>query len=114
MSINKLILDTLKPFNLPIKQDLYDDNETSYFIWNIADDRGGFDAENIVLTDIISIQVHLFVPISFNYLNLKKQIRQALTKGGFSYPQINIFVEEDTKLRHIVYSCEIATESEDL
>lgn len=114
MSINKLILSTLNPFNLPIKQDKYDGTETSYFVWNIADDRGYTSAEDEVLTDLVSIQVHLFVPITYNYLTIKKQIRQALKQSGFSYPQINIFVEDDTNLRHIVFSCEIATESEGL
>lgn len=114
MTINELVIDTLKPFNLPIEQDLYDEEEVPYIIWNIADDRGDFSAENMVLTDVISIQVSLFVPIDFNYLDLKKRIRQALKASGFSYPQINMFVEKDTKIRQIVYSCEIATESEDL
>lgn len=114
MSINKIVIESLNEFGYPIAQDIYTGSDDIYFVWNVADDRGVIFCDDVSVSDVISIQIHLYVPDSFNYLGIKKKIRKALIDNGFSYPQFNAFFDEETKKRHLVFSCEINLESESI
>ena len=62
-------------------------------------------------TVIASVQVHFYLPADENFLKVQKQIRTALFKRGFTYPEVTVIREENK--RHIIFECEIE-ETEEL
>lgn len=113
-SVNELVISALKQFDIPIALNNYDnkDNLDKYIVWNVSDDRGTYYADDIPLYDDVNIQVHLFINDNINYLQLKKQIRNALVNKGFDYPSVTILHESEEKLNHIVFECAICLKSE--
>lgn len=112
MNVNSLIINTLSPLVPDVVPNKYTGTATTYIVFNCEDDRGEVFADNMPITDVVYLMIHLFCPMSFNYHTLKKQIRSRLFKAGFSYPTIQIFYEEDTQMNHIVFQCEIEGNSE--
>lgn len=112
MNVNPLIISTLHPEGLPIMPGVYTGTADKYYTFNYADDRCEVFADNAPQIDVASIQVHLFVPLDYNYIALKKRTRARLLEAGFSYPSITELTEEDTKKRHIIFQCEIDGQSE--
>lgn len=120
MNVNKLILDTLKPLGHPVVFNIYEGEwidgkfvkKDIYITFNYEDERGELFADDEPITDIAYLQIHLFAPINFNFMSLKKQIRSRLFRAGFSYPTITTIYEEETKTNHLVYQCSIEGASE--
>lgn len=112
MNVNKLIIDTLKPFVADVVPTKYTGTNTTYIVFNYEDDRAKLFADDKPIIDVAYMQIHLFCPRTFNFQNLKKQVRSALFKAGFSYPSIQTFYEDDTETNHIVFQCEIEGQSE--
>ena len=109
MSINEIIINALSKFNLPIALNNYKnkDNLDMYLVWNVSDDRCTYYADNEPLFDTVSVQVHLFIKDNINYLQLKKDIRNSLCDSNFTYPSVTMLHEDEEKLNHIVFECEI-------
>lgn len=112
MNVNPIITNALEPEGLPVIPGRYTGTEDKYYSFNYEDDRGLVFADNDPQIDVASIQVHLFVPLDFNYIQLKKRTRARLFKAGFSYPYITEFIETDKKKIHIIFQCEIDGQSE--
>ena len=112
MNVNKLIIDTLKPLVPDVVPDVYTGTNKTYITFNYADDRAAIFADNEPQIDIASMQIHLFMPDTLNPMTLKKQIRSKLFRAGFSYPEITRVHEDDTKLNHIIFECDIEGEPE--
>lgn len=66
------------------------------------------DNDNPMYVDYV--QVHLFLPIDFNYFDLMKRISEDLKKAGFTAPDLMVELETDNKLQHLVFSCQIVEE----
>lgn len=117
MSINEIVISALSQLDLPIALNNYDnkDNLDKYIVWNVSNDSGYLHADDEPLYDNVSIQVHLFIKDNINYLQLKKDIRNALSNANFTYPDVTILHEIEEKLNHIVFECEtnIITEREE-
>lgn len=113
MTIHAKIIQALKPFGMPVKPDLYTGTEKRYIIFNYADDRAVLFADNAPLCVVAYMQIHLFIPLDEDYLNIKSRIRKALFDAGFTYPEVTEQIENDTKKRHIIFECEIEEESEE-
>ena len=45
-----------------------------------------------------------------NFIRIQKEIRQALFKKGFTYPETT--VRKEDKTRHIIFECEIEESEE--
>ncbi|RDU22760.1 hypothetical protein [Anaerosacchariphilus polymeriproducens] len=110
MNVNSLIINTLKPIVSAVYPNKYSGTEQTYITFNYADDRAVEFADDTPQIDKSNIQIHLFTPN--DYMELKKQIRLKLFQGGFSYPSITDLYEDDTKLNHIIFECEITGNSE--
>jgi len=110
MNVNQLIINTLSPLDIPIEPDVYTGDSDKWITFNYADDRGGLFADDGPTCDIVSMQIHLFTPLDFDYLNLKETIRSLLYIAGFSYAKISTIYEDDTKLRHTIFECEKESE----
>lgn len=112
--IRKVLLEAisesgLKANDYPIRELYYEGKSQQWFTWNIADQFGDWEEDGIVNFEKSSIQIHLFTDIKTPYEELKKNIKNCLVKNGFSYPEMQTFMEQDTLKKQIVFSCEIAT-----
>lgn len=107
MTVNQIIKKTLDPFGYPVKPDLYTGSAKKWFTFNEADNRAVIHANNAPLGDRVSVQIHFFLPLTENYLGERRRIRQVLLDAGFTYPVITMLTEDDTRIRHIIFECEI-------
>lgn len=112
MNVNPIIINALKSEGLPVVPGIYTGTADKYYTFNYEDDRGEIFADDTPQIDVVSIQVHLFVPLEFNYISIKKRTRSRLFGAGFSYPSITERDETDTKKKHIIFKCEIDGQSE--
>ena len=102
------IISAIAPFGYPYQPDIYTGEREKYFVYNYADQRGTLFADETV---IASLQLHFYLPADENFLKVQKQIRTALFKRGFTYPEVTVIREENK--RHIIFECEIE-ETEEL
>lgn len=107
MTINQTIKKALEPFGYPVKPDLYTGPEKKWITFNEADNRAVMHGNNRPLGDLVSMQIHFFLPLTENYLKERREIRKALLNAGFTYPVITMLTEDDTGYRHIIFECEI-------
>lgn len=105
------IISAITPFEYPYQPDIYTGESEKYFVYNYADQRGTLFADDEPETVIASVQVHFYLPADENFLEVQKQIRTALFKQGFTYPEVTVIREENK--RHIIFECEIE-ETEEL
>ncbi|MBQ3603948.1 MAG: hypothetical protein IJA02_08920 [Clostridia bacterium] len=81
MNINKLVIECLKPINMPVCPGNYTGKKNEYIVFNYAGERPVIFGDNIDLIDITSVQVHCFT--EQNPQKIKKRIRRCLRSGGF-------------------------------
>ena len=81
MSINKLVIDTLKPLGAPVAFQEYTGTETTYITFFEYNQRGDLFADNEEQTTIHSIQIDVFS--KSNYETLVEQVKQNLKAQGF-------------------------------
>jgi hypothetical protein len=108
--LNKKIIDAIKPYVPACVYEAYTGANTTYCTFNFAQDSVEVEADDEALIDNVPVYVHLYTPNDFR--TLKKQIRSALKKAGFTYPIVTCLYESDTKLNHIVFGCNILVASE--
>lgn len=108
--VNKTIITAITPYVPACVYGAYTGANTTYCYFIFPQDSVEIQGNNEAILDNVPVQVHLFTPN--NYLTLKKQIRTALKKAGFTYPQVTCLFESDTKLNHIIFECEIIVASE--
>lgn len=105
------IIAAIEPFGFPYAPDIYEGSEERFFVYNYADERASFYADNAPEAVKASVQVHLYIPAEENFIALKNQVRAALFSKGFTYPEVTVLREKDK--RHIVFECDIEEEMED-
>ena len=109
MTTFEKIVNAIKQFNLPHAPDVYTgDSPDGWFTYNYADDYGTNFADDAPQAVIVSVQVHLFLPLKKNFIATKNKVRNALFNQGFTFPDITVLTED--KWRHIVFSCDIIEE----
>ncbi|MBD7914559.1 hypothetical protein H9660_05325 [Clostridium sp. Sa3CUN1] len=109
MSINKLIIDTLRPLGLDVRYRVYSGSNSTYITFfelnNMDDDYS--DGENE--TEVHSLQIDLWS--KNDVTQLKKNIKQAL-KSKFEDVTYQDLYENDTKIFHIAFRCYFYEEKE--
>lgn len=105
MSVNEKIIKALKPLGITAKPDFAKGAEEEWCAFNFVDDRGGDFGDGKPGTTIVSVMIHYYMPADKNYRITKRNIRNALAKAGFSFPEVTVLREEE--VRHIVFECEI-------
>lgn len=108
MNTFEKIVQAIKKINYPYAPDTYEGDEKRFFTYNYATDKGAIWGDNEVEAVTASIQLHFFLPATDNFIRIKKEIRNALTEEGFTFPEITVLTEED--IRHIIFECEIEEE----
>ena len=104
------IIEAIKAFGYPYAPDIYKGKEDRYFTYNYVDERVAIYSDNEPDEETVSVQIHFFLPASENFIAEKSRIRRALFKHGFTYPEVTVLTENDTKIRHIIFECETETE----
>ncbi len=110
MTTFEKIIAAIEPFGFPHAPDVYRDKAPRWFTYNYADDYGTDFSDDNPGEVIVSVQVHLFLPIDDDFINLKNKVRRALFGQGFTFPEITVMTEDDEKLRHIIFECDIIEE----
>jgi len=113
MTVQRRIMESLEPMGYPIVPDIYEGTGQKYYTYNVADDRGLYFADDLPVSNRVSIQIHFFLPIKENYIRERNQTRQLLFQAGFTYPVITMTTETDTEKRHIIFECETEEEREE-
>lgn len=113
------IRNALTQFGYPMEVELYEGTEKRFFTYNYADDHGDDFGDDIPGTNLVSVQVHYFMPVIENnrkvsFQTIRKQIRTALFEAGFTYPEVTIRRDrtQDTNndMWHIIFECEYEEE----
>lgn len=116
MDVNKDIQALESITGLPVSPDIYIGNADKYIVYTYTDERPVFWGDDEVLADSVIIQVNLFTPPKFNYMELKHQIRDYLEKLG-EINEIDSWLETftaknnlETTTRHTTFSVTITKE----
>jgi hypothetical protein len=112
MTVHKKIIETLKPFGIPVRPDFSSDVKEEYFTFDIIDDRAEAFGDNEPIAVTAYLQIHYAAPVEKDYLELKKQVRKALMRAGFSYPEVTDATTRGDSVRHLVFECSIENEYE--
>lgn len=102
INVNKLIIDTLKEFNIPIRYRLYSGSETTYITFFEMNNFNEDYSDDKNETNVHSLQIDLWTKT--DPTELKNKIRKAL-KEAFYDVTINDFYESDTETYHIAFRC---------
>lgn len=105
------IIAAIKPFGFPYAPDIYEGSEERFFVYNYADERAVFYADDAPAAVKASMQIHLYLPEEDNFIALKNRVRSALHQQGFTYPKVTVLRE--AKKRHMVFECDIEEELEE-
>lgn len=98
MSINSLIIDTLKPLGIPVEFQTYDGEETTYITFFTYLEQGEDYSDDLEENTGYYIQIDLWS--EGNLSRLKKETVKLLTKNNFIKRTINDLYEPDTKMFH--------------
>ena len=113
MSALEAILVALSDFSYPKSPGRYEGKETKYFTYNYAADHGRDFGDDEPGCSLVTVQVHLFLPLKENFQTQKHLIRRNLFHEGFSWPEVTVLEEDDTKMRHLIFECDYIEELED-
>lgn len=110
MDINEIMIALCDGLGLPCAQDLYSGEEEKWVTFNYVDERPAQFSDNKARIECADIYVHLFTPLSFDYMELKRSLRDSLEENAFLVSSIQSYLEQDTSIRHTVFECEISQE----
>lgn len=105
------IVEAIRGFHYAYSPDTYKGAGEKYFTYNYADQRGTAFADDEPEAVIAYVQVHFFLPEKENFLKEQNQIRMALFRQGFTFPQVTVDVENQK--RHLIFECEIEEKMEE-
>jgi hypothetical protein len=100
MSLNSLILSTLKPLDVPVKYLKYKGSEPTYITFFEFNQSGAMYGDDQELKSRHSIQVDIFS--KGDYTNLTEQVKKNLIEKGFTRTMEIEFYETDTDKFHKV------------
>ena len=106
-SVQEQILAALKPFGIPIAENLYEGTATEFFSYNIALDSAADHGDNLPQAYVASIQVHYVCPWNEPYQDMKRLIRKALLFAGCTAPEVADMSDTKDRIRHLIFECEI-------
>lgn len=100
-STSDLIIEALKPLNLPVADSVYYGEENEYCTFSVYSERPELSADDEVLYELGYAYIHYFTKGNPN--TTKKQIKNFLRKAGFGVTNIESFFENDSGYYHIVF-----------
>ncbi len=116
MNVNKEIQELGNITGLPVSPDIYTGNAEKYIVYTYTDERPTFWGDDQTLADQATIQIALYTPTKFNYMELKHQIRDYLETLG-EINEISSWLEKFTTknnlektIRHTSFNVTITKE----
>lgn len=116
MNVNEEIQALESIAGLPVSPDIYTGNKEKYIVYTYEDERPVFWGDDEPMEYQVIIQVSLFTPPKFNYMELKHQIRDYLETLG-EINSINSWLDTFTAknnlevtIRHTTFSVTITKE----
>lgn len=110
MNLNPVLAKLEDVTGLPVEQDIYSGEEERYITFVYQLERPADYADNEPISDTCDVYVNLYVPIGYEYFELKDTIREYLEKTGF-HVEISSFLEtgkrSTERIRRIIYDCSI-------
>jgi hypothetical protein len=100
MSLNALIINTLKPLGVPVSFQTYPGNELTYITFFEFNQRSAVSADNEEKRTAHSIQVDIWSKT--DYTNLTKSVKAALVEVGFVRSMETEYYENETGYFHKV------------
>jgi len=80
-SLNKIIMDTLKPLNVPVASMRYNNTADTYIVFLTYNEAAEMNADDVEIITKYFIQVDVFS--SGNFINLVKEVEKRLKSAGF-------------------------------
>ena len=96
--IDKLIVDTLKPLEVPVSKFVYRGNDTTYITFNTYLQKSVLNADDVDKVEGYYIQVSIFSKDNYNLL--VKNMKDLLKVKGFIIIDEKEFYEKDTEYFH--------------
>ena len=100
MSINKLIIDTLKPLSVPVRFQTYEGKEETYITFFCYNEQGESFADDTEILTGFYMQVDIWS--KGNVEKLKESVIDLLKQVGFKRKNGQDLYEPDTKIFHKV------------
>lgn len=113
MTAGAAVMAALRQFGIPCSPDIYDGRKESYFTYNYVDDAPADYGDNEPSCAVVSMQIHLFLPLKENPGRMKRKVRSALSKAGFTCPSVTAFADPGGKKKHLIFECEYEEELEE-
>ena len=117
MNVTNIMNGLAREISLPVKQDICTDVNPAWVVYNYADERDTEFADDNATAETVYLQIHLFTPmvnkpehngINYaNYQSYKRLIKSYLKSNSFFNISSQTFYEDDTKLRHTVFECQL-------
>lgn len=92
MDLNEKLEELLSLTGLPVAQDEYTGPLSEYIIFTYEDERPAEHADNKATADTAYMQIQLITPKEFDYMVLKKKIRDLLEEADFFVTSIRSFL----------------------
>lgn len=113
MNVNPLIMELERITGLPVVPDLYKGESDKWITFTYQDERPVYFGDNVPLDDTAYISVNLFTPKTFNYLELKEQIKEYLESIGIvTNCESYVYLENQIPVRQSVFEVTITQERE--
>ena len=103
MSVESILKNVLAQFGDPVENGVYLGKAERYYTFNVAT-QGDDYADDAPQHERYLVQVHLFAPLTFNYIARRKMTKIALMAAGFTWPECTDASDADG--RHIVFETE--------
>ena len=106
MNINQTLKAALDPV-APTEADAYEGKKAVYITFNYNTDPinyGDDEPEH----ERVSIQVHLYAPLGFDTVKMRRGIKKALASAGMTWPTYTNASDKDGQ--HHVFECEAVRE----
>lgn len=110
--VNKIVINAVTPYVPACVYGAYTGTNPIYCYFLLPKTETIVNGDNDAVVDSVPLQLHLFCSHEVNFSTLRKQIKLALKKAGFTKPNVTCLFETDTKLNHIIFECDILVASE--
>ena len=110
MTTFEKITAAIEPFGYPHAPDFYPGSADCWFTYNYVSDFGTNYSDDGPETIIVKVQVHLYLPVSEDFIILKNLVRNALFEQEFTFPKVTVSIDEGGEHRHIVFECDTEEE----
>lgn len=111
MDMTEYFLNLQSEIGYPIELDAYEGKNDIYMVYNYEDEKTALYGDNRPLVDTVYMQLKLYTPKNYDYLQDKKRIRDKLIDSGFIITGIRTILEDvvdkkGQKIRCTVFTIE--------